>query len=172
MGTYPVVIDLPSEYLTGIGRVASTFAFLETELRNTSFAALKLSPKHGRTAVRTPRMHETVAMIRELLSLDAIHVKTDLKKLEKLVERLEKARDVVCHCIWIEGPDGKPWLQDLTGTWQPDPKAPPVRRRAHPEGIRINLSAFEEMAKLNVAAAAMTAKLRGEIQEAHKQASP
>ena len=78
MKTFPVIKRLPTNYYTHIGRVVSRWAYLEWKLRRIVYALLQVGPKHGRIAVREPRVVDCIVMIEDLMFLEKM--KTQLER--------------------------------------------------------------------------------------------
>ena len=172
MTVLPVALKLPRAYLIGIGRVTTTWALVEHEVRRAVFAALGVGPKHGRVAVRDPRADESIILITDLLRIDGIDFNAQAtKQLASLLKNLKESRDVVCHSLWLNGPKRSICIQDLSGTWNPDPKKPAVKRKVHPQALPVKSEALERLAGLNLEAARRVRTLHDQIVQA-RQASP
>ena len=136
MDTFPVMKQLPPEYLSGIGQVCFEWAMVERSLAIITYEILNIGPKHGRVAVRSRRAHEQLETIRELMQIDNIDTpQFDLDDLAKDLRDIGPRRDKVAHGIWLKNTEtGDVMLQDLGGNWRPDPKGPKVSKRIIPMG--------------------------------------
>jgi hypothetical protein len=132
--TFPIVEQLPAEYLQGIGLIMTTWARLEYDLRDLTFFVLNIDHKRGRTAIRTPRAKEMLEMIDELLWLDGIKVKSvDMSKFQVMVDETESRRNILAHNIWFLTQDGKYVVQNMQGSW-PKENGKKIKKRVQPEG--------------------------------------
>lgn len=149
MNVYPILRELPNEYLAAIGLVCFEWAQQERTLMNITFGLLNVGPKHGRVAVRSPRATDQVAMIRQLMHLEKVRSEeVDLDRLSETLGKLERYRDLVAHGIWLRGENDTVLLQDLSGNWRPDPKQPKVSRRITPQGVGIDPEGLQTLARL------------------------
>lgn len=144
---FSVVKDLPSNLLEGIGQVIVLFSRLEFVLSKIIHDLLGISEKEGRLAVREPRASERVNIIADLLALRNMEVGTDLKKLQTLVENLEKDRNKVAHGIWVKHPKtGELLLRVTKGTWQ-DGIRGKVKRIIVPEAFEVSPNYLAQIAE-------------------------
>jgi hypothetical protein len=149
MKVLPVIRELPVPYLEGIGAVCFEWALLERELALVAYMVLKLGPKQGRLAVRSPRANERLTMIRQLMSLENLEAKgVDLDALGASLTKLQTLRDQMAHGTFLRGRKGEIYLQNLSGHWKPDQKEPKVARRIKPEGVVITADDMKNLGKL------------------------
>lgn len=146
--TYPIRFELPEDYLAGIGAVCFEWALQERALQYITYGLLKIGPKHGRVAVRSPRATDQITMIRQLMDIEKLTTTVDLKLYSANLGRLEKLRDLVAHGTWLKGSAGEYVLQDLSGTWKPDPHGPSVSKRITPAGMAVEAKNLLELASL------------------------
>jgi hypothetical protein len=145
---FPVRMELPSDYLIGIGAVCFEWAILERGLSQITYGLLNIGQKHGRVAVRSPRASDQIAMIRQLMHLENVTSEAvDLDKLAETLGKLEKLRDMIAHGTWMRGEKDEFLLQDLGGNWKPDPHGKKVARRITPEGVMVESDSLLELGK-------------------------
>lgn len=148
MAMLPTLIDLPSDYLTALGRVVVRWSFVERQLMNIVYLLLGVSKKHGRVAVREPRADECMSMIQQLMQLENVKVSSvDLDITSKVLAKLKSTRDTLAHGLWLQEPSGKVLIQVTSGTSRPDPKAPKVSKRVNPHGMEVTPSDLEMLAE-------------------------
>ncbi len=142
----PTLIDLPSDYLVGLGRVVVRWSFVERQLMNIVYLLLGVSKKHGRVAVREPRADECITMIRQLMHLEKVTVHSiDLDRLSKALASIKNTRDTLAHGLWLQGPNDTVLIQVTGGTWKPDPKSPKIAKRIDPEGMGVTPTDLETL---------------------------
>ena len=124
MAVYPARYRLPVSYSTEIGRIITRWAYLEAVLRTTAYLILRVGAKHGRVAVREPRVVDYVTMLQDLMHLESLKTRVDLKTLKKSLEEIEALRHKLAHGIWLKHPSTKlPVLQIVKGSYPPSPGA-------------------------------------------------
>lgn len=169
MQTFPVIKRLPTAYYTHIGRVVSRWAYLEGKLRRIVFALLQVGPKHGRIAVREPRVVEFIEMVEDLLYLEKIQTRVDLKKLKKALQEIESHRNKISHGIWVKHPNSKtPILQDTKGTHPKESRDfdqhPKARKgRINPKAMNVTIANFKNWTGVIDNAVAGLERLASEI---------
>ena len=166
MATAPILRELPPSYIAGIGSICFEWAMHEHVVRLITYELLNLGPKHGRVAVRSPRDDEQITMIRQLMGLEGIVVESvDLADLADRIKTLSKIRDLVAHSIWLKHESGAIMIQDLTGSWRPDPKGPRVPKRIQPGAVFVEENDLQHIATAIRATRAMSEGLLREVQE-------
>ncbi len=146
MATLPIAKGLPTNYAASIGRIISRFSYAEWLISYITYKLLNIGPKHGRVAVRTPRVEDGITMIEQLMYLDKIHVSTNIKALKKALTDIENERDMLAHGVWIRHPGFRTWhIQVTKGNWKPDPLSPKVSRRIKPEGREIKMAYLKDL---------------------------
>ncbi len=148
MRSFAVRVELPQEYLAGIGAICFEWSLIERGLQLITYGLLKIGPKHGRVAVRSPRATDQMTMIRQLMELENLTTTLDLKLFSATLGRLEKMRDLVAHCIWLKGNADEYLMQDLSGNWRPNPIEPAVSKRIKPQAIPIKPENLKQVADL------------------------
>lgn len=148
MATLPIAKGLPANYAASIGRIISRFSYAEWLISFITYRLLEIGPKHGRIAVRTPRVEDGITMIEQLMFLNVIHTSTDVKALKKELKNIENERDMLAHGVWMRHPGFRTWhIQVIKGNWQPDPLSQPISRRIKPEGREIKMAYLKDLRK-------------------------
>lgn len=148
MKVFPTETELGEDLNAAIGRAIVHWSFIEGQFRKMCYMLLQISMPHGRVAVRSPRADEHLSMIKQIIALDGYTVKSlDLDALSKSLRTLEKYRDLIAHGLWLRNPEtGQLFVQDLSGTWKPEPNSPKVAKRIKPQGMAINASDLNALA--------------------------
>jgi hypothetical protein len=161
--TLPIVQRLPDDYLLLIGEVATAWAIQEYELKALAYLMLRIGPKRGRVAVRSPRPSEIVDMVGELMLIDGLKSTTiDLKKFATHLDEIEVRRNTLVHNIWFKVED-RLLVQSLRGAWPTNSGAPKVTRRIEPAGIPIGIALIADLVSAIRGAIRATLELRADI---------
>lgn len=172
MQTFPVLIDLPKDYLIAIGRIVVTWSLIERQLANIVYMLLRVDKKRGRLAIRSPRAFEYITMIEQLSELDTIAVnRQDLSALKALLEKVQKYRDLAIHGAWLRGADDHVYVQDISGNWRPGKAKTKVPRRVKPEAVEVSAEDLAGFADKMRTAALLIDRVHQET-EAQLRASP
>lgn len=144
--SYPVRKSLPTTYYTHIGRLTFKWAYLEWRVRRTLYALMRVSPKHGRIAVRDPNINDYLVMVEDLLYLEGIRTTVDMGKLREALKKVESYRNKVSHGVWVERSDSDvPVLQDTRGAhpqeFDSDKRA--RNARINPKALAITIDNFK-----------------------------
>ena len=132
-----LVEALPDNLLREIGRVVFAHAVLENHLTGFAHAALQVSRKEGRIAVREPRLTDRFEMILDLMAVHEVSCTVDTTVLRKRIEDCSRQRDQLAHGIWVQVPDGRTLLRLTKGNWQPV-KGQKAKRLITPQGIEFD----------------------------------
>jgi hypothetical protein len=131
-GSLPVVLDLPSPYYEGIGKVASAHAFLESRMQEFLFDLMAIDYPIGRVVFEYGDPARVFGSIRKLLDLWGIEIKqklldaetqTKLQNLEQFETEIRshsRQRNNLVHCVWMTMPDGQLALRVTEGQYQTD----------------------------------------------------
>lgn len=141
--SFPVRRRLPTIYYTHIGRLTSRWAYLEWRLRRISYALMRTSPKHGRVAVREPRVVDHLTMIEDLMYLEKMTSTVNFSSLRKSLGEVESWRDKCAHGIWVKhGNSNMPVLQDTRGSHPQNfaPNAQARKARINPKAQGVTLT--------------------------------
>jgi hypothetical protein len=164
MATLPIAKGLPTNYAASIGRIISRFSYAEWLVLYIVCKLLQIGPKHGRVAVRTPRVEDGITMIEQLMSLDKITVSLNTNTLKTSLKYIENERDMLAHGVWMRHPGFRTWhIQVTKGNWKPDPLSPKVSRRIKPEGREIKMAYLKDLRKKLETAIADLKQLSGQI---------
>ena len=148
MATLPIAKGLPTNYAASIGRIISRFAYTEWLISYITYKLLHIGPKHGRVAVRTPRVEDGLTMIEQLMLLDKITISINTKTLKTALKHLENERDMLAHGVWMRHPGFRTLhIQVTKGNWKPDSLSPAVSRKIKPEGREIKIAYLKDLRK-------------------------
>lgn len=160
---HPVVQRLPDNYLLLIGEVATAWAIQEYELKALAYLMLRVGPKRGRVAVRSPRASEVVDMVGDLMVIDGLQSRTiDLKKFAAHLDEIEVRRNTLLHNVWFHVED-RFLVQSLRGAWPTKKGESKVTRRIDPAGIPVALENITDLVSAIRGAIKATLELRGDI---------
>ena len=136
MQELPSIKKLPARMNQRIGNIIVGFAFYEYVLTRISYELLEINPKQGRIAIRSPRGHELVEMVRDLCDLAGIKIDLDFDAAISLSRYVNTRRDLVAHGVWLQNKSAKKiMLLRTRGSWNPEAKkSGSVKRALHPEG--------------------------------------
>jgi hypothetical protein len=135
MRVWKVMLDLPDDLCTEIGRVITAHAYLEFALTRTICLLLDIDLKAGRLAVRDTRAAERLEAVFDLAILNGLAIDKDhTKALRVAVEKASSERNELAHGVWFEGEGGQPHLRNTKGSWQPRGTEGKVKRAVKPEG--------------------------------------
>jgi len=96
---------LPAAHNRGIGKAIVLWAAFESTLNEISYALLGVGRKGGRIAVREPRTHERIDMIRLLVDLRGVKLKNpQWESFRKDTEAAMMNRDLIAHGVWTRHP--------------------------------------------------------------------
>jgi hypothetical protein len=145
----PVFDPLPQPYYEKIGLVLTKWGMLEWRLRETLYAILQISPKHGRLTIGNPRANEILDRILDISSLDKISINLDtLAKLRKLTNDMLEVRNDLAHGVWLKHPKSdEPVLQKITGQYSVPGSSEKIKARIDPQGKTILPSEMDMMAR-------------------------
>ena len=161
----PIKYKLPADMLEKIGHIMVSFSYIEYLLSRIMYDLLEIGQKEGRLAIKEPRAHERVEIIADIAALKNIETEIDLSDLEKLIENLERERNLVAHGLWMEHPTtGQLFLRITKGSWQPDPKIRgKVKRIISPEGREYGIPELAQLSDQLDQAAAVIIRLAQQI---------
>jgi hypothetical protein len=121
MGVYPSWYRLPQKHCTEIGRIVTRFAALESKVAYCAYTLLNIGKKQGRVAVRTGRIESALTVVQDLLTISKITVGLDIPKMKTAFKELERARDLISHCVWVKHTASKsPVAQMTSGSYSPE----------------------------------------------------
>lgn len=127
---------LPSPIAASLGRLIARWSYLEWLLAQVLYQMCGVGPKIGRVAMPPPRASDYPARLQQVASI----LKLDLSPFpwsayEKTLRELKEERDRFAHSIWLKDRGEKAYrIQDVRGSWQPDPTMPSVSKRIMPHG--------------------------------------
>jgi hypothetical protein len=148
MRTYPARYRLPQKHCTEIGRIISRFAVLESRLAKCAYVLLSVSPKAGRVAVRVGRVESALTVIEDLLHIAGLTVQSDIKKWKTPFKKLEVARDLMAHGVWVRNDaDSIPVVQFASGSYSEEPGGPSIRARINPQGVKVPVQYLRDVVR-------------------------
>ena len=127
---------LPSPIAASLGRMIARWSYLEWLLAQILYQMCGVGPKIGRVAMPPPRASDYPARLQQVAAI----LKLDLSPFpwasyEKTLRELKEERDRFAHSIWLKDRREKEYrIQDVRGSWQPDPTMPSVSKRIMPYG--------------------------------------
>lgn len=129
---------LPDDIFRAIGRVIFSHAVLENYLDGFAHAALEVSRKEGRIAIKSRGpLTERFDLITDLMKVHEATCAVEIKSLRNRIEDCSRQRDQLAHGIWVRIPDGRVMLRVVKGSWQPV-EGQKVKRLISPEGIEFD----------------------------------
>jgi len=146
MGTFRSRYRLPQKYCTEIGRIITRFAALEAKLSYCAIVIMKIGKKEGRVAVRMGRVESALTVIQDLLTIHKLEIPTDISKLKQSFKKLENARDLLSHGLWVYHTASKiPVIQHTSGNYpDPDGSNTSVRARIDPRGLEVPIKGLRD----------------------------
>jgi hypothetical protein len=157
----PVVTTLPQGKAASIGRTLTRFAYLEWRMAKTIYTLLGISIKQGRAAVRLPQLRATLGIAQDLLTFLRVRVNFDFKRLGKLLDEAERARNVLAHSLFVR--DGKNiYVQVVRGSWDFGQHVESASRTLNPE-MKVVDRAFLSVQRQHVEVAIKAADLLGRV---------
>ncbi len=148
MKTVPVRYRLPVAYNTEIGRFVTRWAHLEWLLKETAYTLLQIDPKIGRLSVQEPGVSSYLTMLEDIARLKGVPVSINWAKLRSILQDMESFRNKLVHGIWVKDPSTKtPVLQQVKGSYKPEPGKKSVNAKIKPKGIRVSLKELKNAIK-------------------------
>jgi len=143
----PTTIDLPLSLLREIGKVIVRHAVVELKLNRMIYNLLEIDPVAGRITVREPPTTDRLDMIKDLLKVKKIAVKSNLKSIHKRLKECAAERNRIAHGIWIKDPKhpGILFLRTLSGDWVPPGSREKSKRRIDPEAIEYSVEDAKDL---------------------------
>ncbi len=116
-----VLVDLPDDILISIGLLVARHSYLEALLVKICYRLAGVDDITGRLAIREPRAHDRLLLIRDLAEHRGCTVRHDLMDLlVRDLSKVTKARDSVAHGIFFKHPEtGDILIRNVKGHWQP-----------------------------------------------------
>jgi hypothetical protein len=159
---HKALLDLPSSYLRGIGKIIMANALLENHVSELIFTLLKLTPNEGRVAFEYRGASTMFTLARRLLELHGITPKIDVIDLEECIRDCCQARDQIAHGVWYKK-DDVIRLRLTAGSYEtPEGKR---SRAITPEGKIIPPDYWEHTQMTILQNAQVVLRLRKEVQE-------
>lgn len=148
MKTVPVRYRLPVAYTTEIGRFVTRWAYLEWLLKETAYVLLQMDPKIGRLSVQELGVGSYLTMLEDIAVLKDIQVSIKWKELRKILQEMESFRNKIVHGIWVKDSSTKtPVLQQVKGSYKPEPGKKSVNAKIKPRGIKVSLKELKNAIK-------------------------
>lgn len=131
--------SLDDETLRNIGQLMASTSLIDHLLRVALGVARGLDLKATRETLGWMQWEQALHELRLHLDAAGIVIEgADFPALKRELRRLHKLRDLVGHCVWVEGTDGKPLIaqtqggrSDAQGTRSAIPEGADIAERLH-----------------------------------------
>lgn len=163
--THPLIVEIDDEQALFVGKIITLWSYEEWLLRDTTYRAMHIGPKHGRLAVREPRAQEYPTLIKNLLLANNRVLTYQYRALSKAIERAADVRNMFGHSVWVRTRGGSISLQVTASSWPDGTPMEKIPKKIIPEGRPITKEYLEGSVATIKKAIAMTEEFRGLIIE-------
>lgn len=139
--------DVPPSLCRDIGRVMVRWAYFENLLRKLVWEIVGVDEKVGRLVIKTPRIKDTLDLLRDIASLKGIEINAEIfTKVKSISNDISGKRDTLAHGAFTLPTDGIWRVVRFSGTWpKPAFEGKRVTRRTHPEAIKVEAEGLQSI---------------------------